>query len=82
MTQTPDTKPGNYYVTAIDGKRHARLAGPFRDDHRGALDMVDAAKRLAQELDPKAVFYAFGTCRTDYAYDRPGVLNGRLGLAA
>ena len=81
MTQTPDTKSGNYYVTAIDGKRHAVLAGPFRDNHQAALDTVDAAKRLAQDLDPKAVFYSFGTARTDYAYHRPGVLNERLGLA-
>ncbi len=65
----------------LDGKRHAVLAGPFRDDHQGALDTVEAAKRLAQDLDPKAVFYGFGTARTDYAYHRPGVLNERLGLA-
>ena len=80
MTQTPDTKPGNYYVTALDAKRHAVLASPFRDDHQAALDMVDAAKKIAQEVDPKAVFYSFGTARTDYQYDLPGVLNGRLGL--
>ena len=80
LTQTPDTKPGNYYVTCIDGERHARLAGPFRDDHKAALDIVAAAKKIAEELDPKAVFYSFGTCRTDQDHDRPGVLNDRLGL--
>ncbi len=80
MAQIPDTKPGNYYVTALDGKRHAVLAGPFRDDHQAALDMVDAAKTIAEEVDPKAVFYAYGTARTGYDYDKSGVLNERLGL--
>jgi len=37
---------------------------------------------MAQDVDPRAVFYAFGTCRTDYSYNRPGVLNERLRPAA
>lgn len=82
MTQTPDTKPGNYYVTAINGKSTAWLAGPFRDGHRAALNMVAAAKKIAQEVDPRAFWYAYGTARTDYSYDRAGVLNERLGLTA
>ncbi len=77
---TPDTKPGNYYVSVVDGKKKAFLAGPFRDDHKAALDMVSAAKKAAEEVDPRAVFYAFGTVRTGYDHDRPGVLNAHLGL--
>ena len=77
---TPDTKPGNYYVSVVDGKRKAFLAGPFRDDHKAALDMIPAARKAAEEADPKAVFYAFGIARTDHDYDRPGVLNSHLGL--
>lgn len=81
MTQAPDSKPGNYYVSVVDGPRRMMpLAGPFRDDHQGALDMVDRAKKLAQALDPKAVFYGFGTCRTAHTYAKAGILNDRLGL--
>ena len=80
MTETPDTNPGNYYVSVIDGDKKAFLAGPFRDDHKAALDMVAAARKMAEEVDPGAVFYGFGTARTVYQYDRPGVLNSHLGL--
>ena len=79
--QTPDSKPGNYYVTVRrdDGEARA-LAGPFRDDHKAALDMVRAASKMAGEIDPRAAFYSFGTARTAYNYDKPGILNERLGL--
>lgn len=80
MTQTPDTKPGNYYVSAVDGKKQALLAGPFRDDHEGALAMVRDAKKLAQEFDIKAAFYSYGTVRTEYSYHKPGMFNRQLGL--
>lgn len=80
MTQTPDTKPGNYYVSISDGKKKALLAGPFRDDHKRALAMVKDAKKMAQALDFKAVFYSYGTMRTTYEYNKPGILNKRLGL--
>ena len=80
MGQTPDTKPGPYYVTVADGGRVGRLVGPFIDDHAGALALVDAARRKAEDLDPRAVFYAFGTCRVD-APQGPGVLNKYFGLS-
>src|SRR3546814_7308723 len=51
MTQTPDTKPGNYYVSIVRGKDHRLLAGPFVNNHAGALAMVDAARDLAHEID-------------------------------
>jgi len=72
--QTPDTKPGAYYVTVADNGRIGRLLGPFIDDHARALSLVDAARAKAEELDPRAVFYAFGTCRADAPLG-PGVLN-------
>ena len=97
--QIPDTKPGNYYVTVRDGKRHDFLAGPFKDGHavrssphfRGgvnrpatvqsaALDLVDRCREIAESLDAWAHFYAFGTARIDYDYDKPGKFNARLGL--
>src|SRR3546814_14862621 len=80
MTQTPDTKPGNYYVSIVRGKDHRLLAGPFVNNHAGALAMVDAARDLANEIDPRTCFDAFGTCRADGYYDKPGILNAPLGL--
>ena len=84
-TQTPDTKPGDYYVTMVRddgdrGRRVAWLAGPFRDDHAGALAMVDQARAIAEEVDPRAFWDAFGTSRVDHFRGPTGVLNARLGL--
>ena len=79
----PDDAPGDYYVSCVDGDRFALLAGPFRDDHRAALERVDIARKLACELDPRAVFYGFGTCRLEPDPARPapaGVLNSDLGV--
>lgn len=80
MTQTPDTQPGHYYVSMIDGPRTALLAGPFKNDHPAALALVDRAAKLAAEVDPKAHFYAFGTARMPDDYTKPGVLNAALGV--
>ena len=81
--QQPDTCPGAYYVTVIDGKRVGRLLGPFDNDHAGALAMVDAARTKAIELDPRAHWHAFGTCRVpndDSVPIRAGLLNKYFGL--
>ena len=80
MSQAPDAKPGSYYVTVVDGSRVGRLLGPFVNDHAGALARVDEARKLAETLEPRAAFYAFGTARYPENEKRPGVLNGRLGL--
>ena len=58
-----DTKPGEYYVTVVDGNRYNFLLGPFTNDHQAALDHVEAARKKAQELDPRSAFYTFGTAR-------------------
>ncbi|MFA5377165.1 MAG: hypothetical protein WC455_15545 [Dehalococcoidia bacterium] len=78
-----DPRPGYYYVSVIDGPRHALVAGPF-DTHRAALDMVKRAENAGNECDPKSVFYGWGTCRLERDETKPmrtGVLNSRLGLA-
>ena len=76
-----DTKPGNYYVTARrDDGKHVFLAGPFRDDHRAAIQMVPQATRIANDVDPRAPWYSYGTCRTPYNYATPGVFNARLAI--
>jgi hypothetical protein len=75
MSQAPDTKPGFYYVSVVKGSGDYRLLkGPFQNDHAGALAAVDAAKGRALELDPRASWYAYGTCRTEEDMG-PGILD-------
>ena len=83
MDQQPDTKEGAYYVTVIDGKRVGRLLGPFYNDHAGALAMVDKVRDKACDLDGRAHWYSFGTCRLpndDSVPIRAGLLNKYFGL--
>ena len=77
-TQRPDDKPGNYYVTALDGARHALLVGPFKNDHAGALALVERARIEAEKVDPRAIWYAYGTARFPEDCTTPGKLNDRL----
>lgn len=86
-TQEPDTKPGDYYVTAFDRAsnaghgRTAFLLGPFRDDHAAALSRVAEARRYVEEHYARAVWWAFGTARLDTADGNPvGKLNETLGM--
>jgi len=78
-----------YYVSVIDGprigdrievKRLGLLAGPF-DTHAEALEKVDVVRRIAEEINAWAHFYAFGTLKLkeplDGAYP-PGRLNHLL----
>lgn len=65
MSQQPDTQPGEYYVSVRDGGRTGLLLGPFTNDHKAALDLVEKVRTKAEELDPRAVFYAFGTVRLE-----------------
>ena len=78
MTQVPDTKPGAFYVTALYNGRHALLAGPFPNDHAAALELVDRARIEAEKVDPRAVWYSFGTARFPSSFTEPGKLNDRL----
>lgn len=55
------------------------LAGPFRT-HVESLDWVDRAKEEAYRMDPRSVFYAFGTTAMRPEYRKPGKLNDLLGL--
>ena len=83
MSQQPDSRPGEYYVSVIDGPRTALLVGPFTNDHQAALDMVEQVRTKAEDLDPRAVFYAFGTARLeggDKVPIRAGSLNKYFGM--
>lgn len=74
--QQPDPRAGFYYVSVIDGGRSARVRGPFVNDHAGALAAVDAARAELEALDPRAIWYAFGTCRSETNLG-PGYLDAR-----
>ena len=81
--QKPDTKPGNYYVTVRRGTvpvDFRPLAGPFLNDHQAALDLVDEARKIACEVDPRGCWYWYGTARLPLDFTEPGILNERLGL--
>lgn len=59
----PDSAPGAYYVTAIDDAgRVAKVAGPFP---RHALAVAAVEPTRAACTDPRAAWYAWGTCRTE-----------------
>jgi len=76
MSQQPDTRPGNYYVTVVNDHGDYRpLLGPFPNDHAGALAMVDAVMEKACDLDPRGIWYSYGTARFSQDFATPGLLN-------
>ena len=79
-SQAPDTKPGNYYVTAIDAGKTYPMAGPFVNDHAAALAAVRAVREAACNIDGRACFMAWGTVRTPDTYTKLGRLNAVLGM--
>jgi len=82
-----------YYVSVIDGprfgdeiprqvtvKRFGLLAGPY-ETHAEALDKVDVVRKIAEQVNAWAVFYAFGTCKLKEPVNGefpPGRLNDLL----
>jgi len=72
--QQPDNKQGDYFVSAIDGERRTLVSGPYVNNHAAALAEVGECRRLVEEVDRKAVFYAFGTCRLPLESGRIGFL--------
>jgi hypothetical protein len=58
---------GYFYVTVVnDGGEYRRLLGPF-GTHAEALASVPIAKDIANRLDARAHWYAYGTARTESA---------------
>jgi hypothetical protein len=74
MNPYADTKPGPYWVTALEGSsRCFVMSGPYAD-HQRALDDVIKCRDIAADQDGRAWFMAWGTARmTDRA--EPGRLN-------
>lgn len=63
----PENPPRYFYVTCIeDGprKRIGWLAGPYAH-HEEALARVQEVRKLAEEADARAAWYAFGTAGAD-----------------
>lgn len=77
--QAPDPRPGHYYVSAVEGKRYAVLLGPYAT-HAEALELVDVGRLEAVARDPRAIWWAFGTCRLPPDHPNPprGVLHAHL----
>lgn len=62
----PDSKPGAYYVSVIRSDGDYRLVlGPFVNDHAAALAWIEPVRKKAEGMDPRAVWYAFGSVRLD-----------------
>ncbi len=69
-----DTKPGPYWVTAIDGSNRCFvMSGPY-DNHQAALDDVIPCRDIASDQDGRAWFMAWGTARM-VERSEPGRLN-------
>lgn len=64
----------HFYVSVIDNDRYGLLLGPF-DLHSQALSLVSVVRDRVQQLDPRAHWYAFGTCSLPKEIDRQGTLN-------
>lgn len=77
----PDPRPGYYYVSCEDGGRRALVAGPYVD-HETALHEVDLVKAEAERVDSRAVWYAWGTARSDTDLGLGAIAHGRDDRAA
>ena len=73
MKTEPDTAPGPYYISAIDGPKHAFVSGPYKT-HAQALAELDVCREKTIQVDPKTHFAAFGTCRVKADCTKPGFL--------
>ncbi|WP_421948030.1 hypothetical protein [Phaeodactylibacter xiamenensis] len=76
---TPDTRPGDYFVSVHGQGQMPRLAlGPFKT-HKEAINQVEAVRQYMLEADPQGHFYGYGTARQEEGSGNNGSLNNRLG---
>lgn len=59
-----DDRPGSYYVSALHDGQYFPMLGPL-PSHQEALDKVEIVRLFAGQVDPRAVFTAFGTVRVE-----------------
>jgi hypothetical protein len=67
--------PTGYYVSVINDRKRGLVLGPYAA-HSEALANVAIGRQRAEEADPMAVFYSFGTCKIETTKPLP---NGVLG---
>ena len=67
-----------FYVSIVDGSKFALMAGPFRI-HQEALDQVEPARKIGNELDDRAWFYGWGTVKMKNGH-KEGKLNEHLNI--
>lgn len=66
---------GGFYVSALNDRgKSALLLGPFQT-HEEALTQVDLGRRLAERVDYRAAWYAYGTARMPEGPFPAGKLN-------
>lgn len=53
-----------FYTTVLRGQKVGYLLGPFADEPT-ARAAISAARRLAEQIDPRTIFDAFGTCKIE-----------------
>jgi hypothetical protein len=62
-SQIIDDRPGRYFVSVRNDAGDARmLLGPY-DSHLESLENVSRGRALAEQRDPRACWYSYGTCR-------------------
>jgi hypothetical protein len=73
--EMPDAAPGPYYISVRkEGGDWRMVSGPY-DKHADALALVDKARGICQDMDPRSFWYAFGTVRIkDATCIDPGIL--------
>jgi hypothetical protein len=74
LTHDDEDPARKFYVSVVDGERFNFLAGPF-DTHAEALAQVEPTRSRAEEVDPRACWYSFGTARAPAGYTAPGLLD-------
>lgn len=57
---------GAFYASIRRNGEYRLLLGPFTT-HEAALQAAPLAEKLANDTDPRACWYAYGTARTDHA---------------
>jgi hypothetical protein len=69
MSETQASGPEGFYVSVADScandgsrTRHGLLLGPYATKADAESD-VSTGRRLAQQVNDRAIWYAYGTCR-------------------